>query len=198
MHSYNRPVSSYNQPPLNTTTATRWTDFFRFSRAPVPPQVDDSSSSYTDLDGEHLKSEANETAQATKEKTSEAAQTGKEKGSEAAQTAREKASAAADYTKEKSSQFADSASTNYNKAKKEAKKDGKKAKEEIKGEYNEVYENRDNPVVIANGIAIVVGAAALGYGAYSKHQVGELTWQVAGVAAAVVGVLGIGDYYLSQ
>lgn len=68
----------------------------------------------------------------------------------------------------------------------------------MKSEYNEVYENRDNPVVIANAVAIVLGAAGLAYGGYQKHIKGELDWQVAGAAAAAVAVLGVGDYYLSQ
>ena len=61
-----------------------------------------------------------------------------------------------------------------------------------------MYENRDNPVIIANGIAIVVGAVGLAYGGYQKHTVGELDWKLAGSVAAIVGVLGVGDYYLSQ
>lgn len=68
----------------------------------------------------------------------------------------------------------------------------------MKKEYNELYENRDNPVVIANGVAIVVGAAALAYGGYQKYRVGELDWKLGGTAAAIVGVLGVGDYFLSQ
>lgn len=61
-----------------------------------------------------------------------------------------------------------------------------------------MYENRDNPVVVANGIAIVAGAAALGYGAYAKHRVGELNWELVGMWAGIVGVAAVGDYYLSQ
>lgn len=61
-----------------------------------------------------------------------------------------------------------------------------------------MYENRDNPVVIGNAVAITLGAVGLGYGAYTKHAKGELNWQIAGIAAAAVGVFGVADYYLSQ
>ncbi|CAF9920684.1 MAG: hypothetical protein ALECFALPRED_001602 [Alectoria fallacina] len=185
------------------------TDMPNGSRAPAPPSLTSSSSSFTDVDSQHLKSEASETtdqakektfeaADKTKKKSSEAAETTKEKSSDYAQTAKEKAREAADYTKEKSSEFADSASKNYDSAKKSAEKNAKDAKKEIKSAGQDLNENRDNPVVIANGVLIVAGSAALGYGAYTKHVKGELDWQIAAIAAGVVGVLAVGDYYLSQ
>lgn len=196
------------------------TDMPNGSRAPAPPSLHSSSSSFTEVDSQHLESEASESADQAKEKTSEAAdktkqrsseaadktkqksseaaETTKEKSSDYAQTAKEKAREAADYTKEKSSEFADSASKNYDSAKKSAEKNAKEAKKEIKSAGQDLNENRDNPVVIANGVLIVAGSAALGYGAYTKHVKGELDWQIAAITAGVVGVLAVGDYYLSQ
>ena len=174
------------------------TDMPTGSRAPAPPSLNSSSSSFTDVDSQHIKSEASETTGQAKEKSSEAADKPKQKSSEYAQTAKEKAREAADYTKEKSSEFADSASKNYDSAKKNAEKNAKEAKKEIKSAGQDLNENKDNPVIIANGVLIVAGSAALGYGAYTKHVKGELDWQIAAITAGVVGVLAVGDYYLSQ
>ena len=52
--------------------------------------------------------------------------------------------------------------------------------------------------MIGNAVAITLGIAGLGYGAYTQHAKGELNWQIAGIAAAAVGLFGVGDYYLSQ
>lgn len=94
--------------------------------------------------------------------------------------------------------MADSASKNYDQAKRSASKGAKEAKEEFKSVEQDLKENQDNPVYIANGLLIVAGGAALGYGAYTKHAAGQLDWQLAGTWAAAVGVLAVGDYYLSQ
>ena len=140
------------------------------------------------------KGTASDAADSAQQKASSATASAEEKSS----TLREKASDAADYTKQKSSEFSDEAKDDYEKTKKEAKKDWKKGQQGVKDEYNEIYENRDNPVVIANGLAIVIGSVALAYGGYKKYSVGELDWKLAGAAGAVVGALGIGDYFLSQ
>ena len=175
------------------------TDMPSGSRAPAPPSIDgSSSSSLVDIDSEHLKYVASDKASEAEEKTSEAAQKTKEKSSDYAQTTKEKTSETSQYTKEKANELADSAGTNYDKAKSSASKNSKKAKEEMKGAGQELSENRDNPVVIANGILIVTGGAALGYGAYTKHAAGELDWKLAGIWAGVVGAVAVGDYYLSQ
>ena len=196
------------------------TDMPTGSRAPAPPSLNSSSSSFTDVDSQHIKSEASETAEQakektsetadktkqktseaadkTKQKTSEAVDKTKQKSSEAAETTKEKTREAADYTKEKSSEFADSASKNYDSAKKSAEKNAREAKKEIKSAGQDLNENRDNPVVIANGVLIVAGSAALGYGAYTKHVKGELDWQLAAITAAFVGVFAVSDYYFSQ
>ena len=168
------------------------------SRAPPPVQIDDSSSSFSEVDGEHLKTEAAETYEETAQKTSEVTEETKKKSSDYMQTAREKANEASKYSKEKGSEFADEASDKYDKAKKRAATNAKEAKKEIKSAGQDISENRDNPVYVANGVLLVVGSAALGYGAYTKHVKGELDWQLAGLTAAAVGVLAVGDYYLSQ
>jgi len=158
----------------------------------------DSQSSLVDVDSNQVKSEASDTAQQAKERSSQASQQGKEKTQQTAQTAKEKAREAGDYAKEKSSNVADSASANYDKAKKNAEKGAKRTKAEVKNEYNDVYENRDNPVVIANGVVIAVGTVALAYGAYTKNKVGELDGQLIGLVAAGVGAFAVADYYVSQ
>lgn len=160
--------------------------------------MESSSSSYSNIDSQQAKDEAAATAQSAEQKTSEAADEASQKGSEASKDLEKKAREAKDYTSQKSSELADKAGTNYDKAKGATKDNAKKAEREIKSEYNDVYENRDNPVVIANAVAIVLGAAGLAYGGYQKHIKGELDWQIAGAAAAAVAVLGVGDYYLSQ
>ena len=145
-----------------------------------------------------MKEGASETAESAQQNASKAADVTSQKSSEASSTLKEKAAEARDYTSQKSSELADSTSENYGKAKNATKDNAKKAEKEIKSEYNEVYENRDNPVVIANAIAITVGTIGLAYGGYQKHIKGELDWPLAGAAAAAVGVFVVGDYYLSQ
>lgn len=186
------------QPTTPLTTTIPDTNTPSPSRAPPPPQIDDSSSSFSEVDGEHLKTEAQETYNETSQKTSEVTEETKQKSSDYIQTAREKAHEASKYSKEKGSEFADEAGDKYDKAKKRAATNAKEAKKEIKSAGQDISENRDNPVYVANGVLLVVGSAALGYGAYTKHVKGELDWQLAGLTAAAVGVLAVGDYYLSQ
>lgn len=159
-----------------------------------------TSSSYdnVDRDTQHMKNETKETANQAADKTKETADKAQNKGSDYAETAKQKAKEASDYTKEKSGDFADSAERNYGKAKDSASKNAKKAEKEIKSAGQDLDENKDNPVYIANGVLLVAGSAALGYGAYTKHQAGQLDWQLAGVWAAAVGVLAVGDYFVSQ
>ena len=70
-----------------------------------------------------------------------------------------------------------------------AKKD--KAKDKVR-------KNADNPVVLSNAVGLAVVAAALSFGAYRKHSRGELTGKVVAAWAGVVGLFGLGDYYVSQ
>jgi len=169
------------------------------SRAPAPPSMDSStSSSYDNVDSQNIKSEAQSTANEAEQKTKETADKAQGKSSDYAQTVKEKAKEASDYTKEKSSEFADSAEKNYGKAKDSASRNAKEAKKEIKSAGQDIDENKDNPVYIANGVLLVAGSAALGYGAYTKHQAGQLDWQLAAAWAGAVGVLAVGDYFVSQ
>ena len=169
------------------------------SRAPAPPSINDStSSSFTDVDSQHVKSEAQETADIAAQKTSETGEETKERSSEYLEKAKKKASEASQYSKEKGSELADNAGDKYDRAKKSAATNAKEAKKEIKSTGQDLSDNRDNPVYIANGVLIVAGSAALGYGAYTKHIAGELDWKIAGIWAGAVGVLAVGDYYLSQ
>ena len=193
------PISSYHTITDDASPRMPNTDMpSNGSRAPPLPSIEDSSSSLVEVDSQHIKSEASEDAQKAKEKAIDASEKTKEKSASYAQEAREKASEAAQYSKEKGSEFADSASANYGKAKKSASKGAKEAKEEFKSAGQDLSDNRDNPVVIANGVLIVAGSAALGYGAYTKHMAGELDWKLAGIWAGAVGAVAIGDYYLSQ
>jgi Rho-type GTPase-activating protein 1/2 len=58
--------------------------------------------------------------------------------------------------------------------------------------------NADNPVVLANAIGGAVLAGVLGIGAYRKYARGELTGKVVAAWMGVVGLFGLGDYYVSQ
>lgn len=58
--------------------------------------------------------------------------------------------------------------------------------------------NADNPVILSNAVGLAVFATALGFGAYRKYSRGELTGKVIAAWAGVVGLFGLGDYYVSQ
>ena len=72
-------------------------------------------------------------------------------------------------------------------AKARAKKDAEIAKK-----------NADNPVVIGNVAGVAVLGTFLGVGAYRKYVRNELTWNVVGAWAGVVGLFALGDYYVSN
>jgi hypothetical protein len=58
--------------------------------------------------------------------------------------------------------------------------------------------NADNPVVLSNAIGLGVVASVLAIGAYRKYSHGELTGKVVAAWMGVVGLFGLGDYYVSQ
>ncbi|EAT87024.2 hypothetical protein SNOG_05960 [Parastagonospora nodorum SN15] len=58
--------------------------------------------------------------------------------------------------------------------------------------------NADNPVVLGNAIGAAVVATALGIGAYRKYARGELTGKLVAAWVGVLGLFGVGDYYVSQ
>jgi cation transport ATPase len=70
-----------------------------------------------------------------------------------------------------------------------AKKDA--AKEKVK-------KNADNPVVLSNAVGLAVVGGIVGFGAYRQYVRGELTGKVVAAWAAVIGLFGVGDYYVSQ
>lgn len=76
-------------------------------------------------------------------------------------------------------------------AKDDATKEAKKAARNLQN-------NSDNPVYIGNAVAIAALGALLGYGAYSKHSTGQLTWKLAGLWTGAVGLFGVADYYVSK
>lgn len=150
-----------------------------------------------------------ETAQQASQKTSEASQKGSEKASEYSQKASEKTDELSKDAKINSEKGKQQASEKAEKAKRvaseyyrEGKKEAEDVTEELRIKANETRDdlsaNRDNPVVVGNAIAWTIGGVALGIGAYNKHVKGELDWSVVGAAAGVVGMLAVGDYFLSK
>lgn len=79
-----------------------------------------------------------------------------------------------------------------------AKEEMARAKKAGKKGVSKMQANSDNPVFMGNALAVAALSGFLGFGAYRKHVAGELTWKVVGAWAGVVGLLGVGDYYLSQ
>ena len=84
------------------------------------------------------------------------------------------------------------------KIKEEAKnlKDRAAAKKE--SAKDKARKNADNPVVLGNAVGIAVVAGVLGIGAYRKYTRGELTGKVVAAWMGVVGLFGLGDYYVSK
>ncbi|KAL8793777.1 MAG: hypothetical protein Q9195_003607 [Heterodermia aff. obscurata] len=143
-----------------------------------------------------------------------------QKASEASGEAKKKASEFSKEADQKTNEFSEDAAKNYEKAKRIVSEDYDKSKKYASEKYREGREfasetkdelnikardtrddlsaNRDNPVVVGNAIAWTLGGVALGVGAYNKHVKGELDWGIVGIAAGAVGVLAVGDYYLSQ
>ncbi|ETN37792.1 uncharacterized protein HMPREF1541_07415 [Cyphellophora europaea CBS 101466] len=83
-------------------------------------------------------------------------------------------------------------------AKEKASAQAKKAKSTLKKDGKKLADNRDNPVVVGNAVLWAITAAAVGYGAYQKHQEGKLDWKLAGTVAGGIGALAVGDYFASQ
>jgi hypothetical protein len=79
-----------------------------------------------------------------------------------------------------------------------AKAAASKAKAKAKSSGKKLHDNADNPVFIGNAVLGVALVGGLGYFGYVKHRAGELDWGVVGIGAAVIGVVGVADYYTSQ
>lgn len=100
--------------------------------------------------------------------------------------------------KEEWDKLSKDAQKKYNDFSKEADKDAKKAKEKGKESEDWAEKNKGNPVVIGNVVVVGALASLLGVQGYRMHQAGTLTWKLAGAWAGVVGLFGVGDYYVSQ
>ena len=139
------------------------------------------------------------------ERAEEAEREGKRAADKAAQQARDFTAQAEQElsrlekeTGQKYSEWSKEAKEGYEKWKKTAKKEASKAKKELKEDGRWMEENKGNPVVVGNAVAMTAMAGLLGIGAYRLHRAGELTWKVAGAWAGVVGLFAVGDYYVSQ
>jgi len=143
------------------------------ARAPSIPQVehtDDSVSSLVDVDSPHISSVPSDyESQSVKTDTQAERQEREQEIKEEAQR-----------LKEEAKKLKDQAA-----AKKESAKD-------------KARKNADNPVVLANAVGAAVVAGVLGIGAYRKYARGELTGKVVAAWLGVVGLFGVGDYYVSQ
>jgi hypothetical protein len=51
---------------------------------------------------------------------------------------------------------------------------------------------------VGNAAAVAILGTALGVGAYRKWSRNELSWNVVGAWAGVVGLFALGDYYVSN
>jgi F0F1-type ATP synthase assembly protein I len=80
----------------------------------------------------------------------------------------------------------------------EAKNLKNKAAAKKESAKDKARKNADNPVVLANAVGAAVVAGVLGIGAYRKYARGELTGKVVAAWMGVVGLFGLGDYYVSQ
>jgi phosphoenolpyruvate-protein kinase (PTS system EI component) len=137
---------------------------------PTVAHSDDSVSSLVDVDSPHISSVPSDY-----ESQSVKTDTQAERMEREAEVKEE-----AKHVKEEAKQVKDRAA---------AKKD--QAKEKIR-------KNADNPVVLSNAVGLAVVAGVLGIGAYRKYARGELTGKVVAAWAGVVGLFGLGDYYVSQ
>ncbi|PWY90652.1 dihydrolipoamide acetyltransferase component of pyruvate dehydrogenase [Aspergillus heteromorphus CBS 117.55] len=73
-----------------------------------------------------------------------------------------------------------------------------KARAKAKAKASSVRRNTDNPVYIGNALILALAGAGLGYGAYRKHAVGQLSWELVGWASGAVGAFGAVDYFVSK
>ena len=126
----------------------------------------------------------------------------KDEASRKADEASNKASRKTDEATNKASKEADKAGNYASEKAQRGKEEGEKAFDKVSKkaaeERDELRDNRDNPVVVGNMAIAVVGGIGLGVAGYNKYAKGELSWEIVGMAAAAVGVLGVADYYVSQ
>jgi F0F1-type ATP synthase assembly protein I len=72
------------------------------------------------------------------------------------------------------------------------------AKDKAEQAKEKMQKNSDNPVVLSNAVGLAVVAGVLGIGAYRKYAHGELTGKLVAAWVGVIGLFGVGDYYVSQ
>lgn len=172
-------------------------------------QKAEQASAQADGMAKEAEDQARQASQEASQKTSEASHKAADKTSEYSQKASEKTDELSKDGKKNLEKGKQEASAKGEKAKqvagdyyREGKKEAEEVTEELRIKANETKDdlsaNRDNPVIVGNAIAWTIGGIALGVGAYNKHVKGELNWEVVGAAAGVVGVLAVGDYFLSQ
>ncbi|KAH7071894.1 hypothetical protein BKA63DRAFT_567823 [Paraphoma chrysanthemicola] len=82
--------------------------------------------------------------------------------------------------------------------KEEAKNLKNKASAKKEQAKDKIQKNADNPVILSNAVGLAVVAGVLGIGAYRKYARGELTGKLVAAWAGVIGLFGVGDYYVSQ
>ena len=82
--------------------------------------------------------------------------------------------------------------------KKEAKDIKDKAAAKKDAAKDKVRKNADNPVVLSNAVGLALVGGIIGFGAYRQYVRGELTGKVVAAWAGVIGLFGLGDYYVSQ
>ncbi|KAF2127641.1 hypothetical protein P153DRAFT_295253 [Dothidotthia symphoricarpi CBS 119687] len=150
------------------------------ARAPAPLEVEhteDSVSSLVDVDSPHISSVPSDyEEQSVKTDTQEERIEREEEIKQTAKDIKQKAAARKEATKEKAEA---------------AKEKAESAKEKVK-------KNSDNPVVVSNAVGLAVIGTLLSIGAYRKHSRGELTGKVVAAWAGVLGLFGVGDYFVSQ
>lgn len=171
-------------------------------------------------DAERLKREGGKAVDHAAEAAKGGVQEVKKNASKLADQASEGFEDVADSVEKNTRGLREEANKDYRKVKSEASKDFKVVKEEAKDMAKDIKQeassdakeverkakqaevwaekNKGNPVVQTNMVVLVGLAALLGTGAYRQQQAGTLTWKVAGAWAGVVGLFGLGDYYVSQ
>lgn len=152
------------------------------ARAPEIPHIESTESeaaSLIDVDSPHVSSVRSDYESQSVKTSSQATRLQYEAEDKAREDSKRAADAAAD-------------------AKEQAKAGGKKAKAKAKEGGRKLDANKENPVVIANGIILVAGGVALGFGAYKRYSEGTLDWTVAAITVGALGVFATADYYASQ
>jgi Family of unknown function (DUF5353) len=171
---------SINTLPLHPSPhSNKLTDPRQQKRAPAPPEVilteSASTSSLVDVDIPSVHTVPSDFSERPVKTETQAARLERE----------------AERLEAQAAEMARRAGEDFSRKDKEAKAKAKKVARHIE-------RNSDNPVYVANALAVVALSLGLGFGAYRKYAAGELTWKVVAAWTGVVGLFAAGDYYLSQ